>query len=231
MPGANDLSRRHGDTESSELRVLATLCEKMFNEAKTAVADSLRKDHHSPTKQRTKRTNMRHLFIPALLAIVFVESGMCADDSGTAVSAKRPFEEIVFDAEVFLKSLPKKTFVMIPEDEEQKSLIAELISKIDPAGTVEFFALPAEAVLPKFKSTVPPQHPRELKKRRVSGSADFLALIGSDGRFVAVYCYSCTDPAFGVSGAASMLKWRCTPCEVAGTQVPVLVRQSINFKI
>lgn len=171
---------------------------------------------------------MKPLYPALVLVLAFSMSGLGAEEGSWPDPLS--FDELIFDSETFLRALPKKTLMLVGKTDEAIARMDDLLRELDPEGVVEFYALPDDATIPLAISMVEPVRPKKLQEKGTGGSADFLVLIGPDGTVLAVYCRSATHREFGISGAASLLKWKFTPCEFNGKPVPLLVSQKVNFE-
>jgi outer membrane biosynthesis protein TonB len=152
-------------------------------------------------------------------------------DRPAAPSASKPsLAEAVSDPKYLAETLGPKVLVLA--DPKTGSISTELSNAIKQAKLDQghqFIALPAGASRPAIKSSVQPVYPSELKDSRISGEADFLVFIGTDGNARGIYCYNSTHPAFAAAGAAALARWHFTPAKIGDTAVPILVAHVIEF--
>lgn len=146
----------------------------------------------------------------------------------------RPLSEVIWDKGMFVTRLPKKTLCFpslykLPKGTPSRKDLDEAIKTLGNTPETEFIMLPEGFALPKVKHSVKPHYPWELAKDHVSGSAEFLVLIGASGKVAALYCNKATEKDFATAGAACLVQWSFTPSEVEGTNVAVMVLIPVTF--
>lgn len=131
----------------------------------------------------------------------------------------------VSDRNSFVAQLPADTYVASippsPEGLRSQKALATL-------GAVKLTPLPAGAIPAKPTHSVPPRLAVAREDgEQLTGTADFLLLIGADGRLQAIYCCDQTNRLVAQGTAATLPEWTFTPAEVQGRPVPMVLHLPI----
>lgn len=151
---------------------------------------------------------------------------------GSALAAEKPqgkpttTSAIAASTTDFIAKLPAKVFVLITTKDAKEKMMRSLQS-LGPTPNTEFFVLPAEATRPTPTRQVSPEFPRGAGQ----GQALIMALISPTGEITAVHCLAANQPAFAVSAAQAVAKWKFKPGTLKNAAVPVLFTQLIEFNI
>ncbi|ACB73855.1 hypothetical protein [Opitutus terrae] len=131
----------------------------------------------------------------------------------------------VSDRNSFVARLPAETYVASitpsPEGLRSQKALATL-------GAVKLTPLPPGATPAKPTHSVPPRLPLTWEDGEpLTGTADFLLLIGADGQLQAIYCCDQTNRLVAQGTAATLPQWTFTPAEVQGSPVPMVLHLPI----
>lgn len=163
--------------------------------------------------------------------LLILASASAAADKASAPKAPLTLEDVIFDADHLRRMLGPKT-LLVP-GAKSGEITAELPLKLAAEGfakATRFFQFPIESSPPKLYYSIPHSYPQRMRQGRESGSANFVALVGVDGKVKCVYCYQYSDRLFAIAYAAALSKWRYEPAKINGTAVPVLVDIPASYK-
>ncbi len=162
---------------------------------------------------------------------IILASITVADNKAAGKDAALTLEDVIFDADYLKTQLGPKT--LLTAGARSGEITPELPQKLTEAGLAKetrFFLFPAEASPPKLYFSIPHSYPQSMRQGRESGTAHFLALVGTDGKVKNIYCYQHTDRVFAIAYAAAVSRWRYEPAKIKGTAVPVLVDIPASYK-
>lgn len=163
--------------------------------------------------------------LPLLCVLAF------AADKAPDKPAKLALEDVIFDANYLRQMLGPKT--LLCAETKSKEITPELPRLLTASGlgqATRFFAFPDGATWPELYYSIPYRYPQSVRVGILEGSADFVALVGTDGRVKCVYCYRHTDRIFALVSAAAIIRWRFEPAKINGTAVPVLVDLPTSYR-
>ncbi len=163
--------------------------------------------------------------------LIILASVAAAADKATEKKAVLTLEEVIFDASYLKSQLGPKTLLVAGN--KSGEITPELPQKLTEEGfakATRFFLFPSEATPPKLYHSIPHSYPQSMRQGRESGSANFVALVGADGKVQNIYCYQHTDRLFAIAYAAALARWRYEPAKINGTAVPVLVDIPASYK-
>ncbi len=163
--------------------------------------------------------------------LIILSPVIAADNKAKDKDAPLTLEDVIFDAGYLKTQLGPKT--LLTAGAKSAEITPELPQKLAETGLAKatrFFLFPAEGSPPKLYFSIPHSYPQSMRQGRESGTAHFLALVGTDGKVKTIFCYQHTDRLFAIAYAAAVSRWRYEPAKIKGTPVPVLVDIPASYK-
>ncbi|AOS45666.1 Gram-negative bacterial tonB protein [Lacunisphaera limnophila] len=155
---------------------------------------------------------------------------LSAADKAKSKAAKLTLEDVVFDAQYLRQALGPKTLLTFEKPvAEIPASLAEALKTSGLADATKFMVLPPEFGPPKVVESIPYNYPTKLRRGRTSGEADFLVLIGADGKVKTIHCYQHSDRMFALAVAAAVVRWQYAPTKIQETALPVLLAMHMSF--